>query len=216
MPLLKTLLSWTTLASAIHAAFPVIDTAQGQVRGVASPYRDNVTVYRGIPFAAPPTGNLRFTPPKPPANHSGVLEAKKFGPQCVQTQASSAGIFYTGSDRMSEDCLYLNIWTPTYDDDEDIKSKNLPVYYWIYGGRYEMGSGDVKTYDGSGLAIKDVIVVTVNYRVGAFGYFAHPELSAESPHNSSGNYGTLDQIAGLKVSASITSSPAWYINIDRF
>ncbi|PWY65399.1 alpha/beta-hydrolase [Aspergillus eucalypticola CBS 122712] len=99
---------------------------------------------------------------------------------------------------MSEDCLYLNIWTPTYGDDEDIKSKNLPVYYWIYGGRYEMGSGDVKTYDGSGLAIKDVIVVTVNYRVGAFGYFAHPELSAESPHNSSGNYGTLDQIAGLK------------------
>ncbi|KAL3472610.1 alpha/beta-hydrolase [Aspergillus californicus] len=99
---------------------------------------------------------------------------------------------------MSEDCLYLNIWTLTYNSTENIKNKNLPVYYWIYGGRYEMGSGDVVTYDGPGLAVKDIIVVTANYRLGAFGYLAHPDLSAESPHNSSGNYGTLDQIAGLK------------------
>lgn len=196
---LKTLAGWAALLSAANAAFPVVDTTQGKVRGAASEYRSNVTVYKGIPFAAPPTGELRFKPPTSPKSHDGVLDATKFGPQCMQTSSGSAGIFYTGSDQMSEDCLYLNIWTPTYDDDEDLTSKNLPVYFWIYGGRYEMGSGDVKTYDGSGLAIKDVIVVTVNYRVGAFGYFAHPELSAESAHNSSGNYGTLDQIAGLKV-----------------
>ncbi|KAJ5724725.1 alpha/beta-hydrolase [Penicillium malachiteum] len=198
MPFLKTLASLTTLVSSINAAFPVIETAQGAVRGSSSPYRSNVTVYKGIPFAAPPTGSLRFTPHQPPSNRTGILNATEYAPQCIQTKDPSAGIFYTGLSAMSEDCLYLNIWTPTYDDDEDIKSKNLPVYFWIYGGLYEMGSGDVKTYDGSGLAIKDVIVVDFNYRLGAFGYFAHPELSAESPHNSSGNYGTLDQIAALK------------------
>ncbi|KAJ5637468.1 alpha/beta-hydrolase [Penicillium lividum] len=194
----KTLAGWAALLSAANAAFPVVDTAQGKVQGTASEYRSNVTVYKGIPFAAPPTGENRFKPPAAPKSHDGVLNATKFGPQCMQMSSGEAGIFYTGSEVMSEDCLYLNIWTPTYDDDEDLTSKNLPVYFWIYGGRYEMGSGDVKTYDGSGLAIKDIIVVTVNYRVGAFGYFAHPELSAESAHNSSGNYGTLDQIAGLK------------------
>ncbi|KAJ5649648.1 alpha/beta-hydrolase [Penicillium longicatenatum] len=177
---LKTLAGWAILASVANATYPVIDTAQGKVRGTASEYRSNVT------------------PPTSPKSHDGVLNATKHGPQCKQESSGSAGIFYTGSEQMSEDCLYLNIWTPTYDNGEELKSKNLPVYYWIYGSRYEMGPGDVKTYDGSGLAIKDIIVVTVNYRVGAFGYFAHPELSAESAHNSSGNYGSLDQIAGLK------------------
>lgn len=188
-----------SLSLASAATFPLIDTAQGPVVGGPSEYRQNVTVYKGIPFAAPPVDELRFQPPAAPANRSATLNATTYGPQCMQ-MTSSQGIFATGSTDMSEDCLYLNIWTPEYNttDADEIRAKNLPVYYWIYGGRYEMGSGDVVTYDGSGLAIKDIIVVTVNYRVGAFGYLAHPLLSAESPHNSSGNYGTLDQIAGLQ------------------
>ncbi|KAL1985877.1 hypothetical protein VTN96DRAFT_7255 [Rasamsonia emersonii] len=179
------------------ATYPVINTKYGPVQGAASEYRDGVTVYKGIPFAAPPTGENRWKAPSAPAPWSDVLNATTFGPQCAQPY-SSAGIFSTGNNLTSEDCLYLNIWTPTYNDTSDLPSKKLPVYFWIYGGRFEGGSGDVKTYDGSGLAIKDIVVVTTNYRLGAFGFLAHPELSAESGHNSSGNYGLLDQQFALK------------------
>ncbi|KAJ5613617.1 hypothetical protein N7528_007271 [Penicillium herquei] len=173
--------------------FPVIKTNNGSVQGIASEFRENITVYKGIPFAATTGGENRWKKPKPRDAWSGVFEAKSFGPQCAQTTSSSAGIFNTASNITSEDCLFMNIWTPTYNDTSDLTSKNLPVYFWIYGGRFEAGSGDVVTYDGSGLASKDIIVVTINYRVGAFGFLAHPELSAESGHNSSGNYGLLDQ-----------------------
>ncbi|KAL2012187.1 hypothetical protein VTN00DRAFT_4905 [Thermoascus crustaceus] len=179
------------------ADYPVIKTTSGYVRGSGSEYRDGVTVYKGIPFAAPPTGSNRWKAPSAPQSWSGVLNTTSFGPQCAQSY-SSAGIFSTGKNVTSEDCLYLNVWTPTYDDTADLASKKLPVYVWIYGGRFEGGSGDVKTYDGSGLAVKDIIVVTINYRLGAFGFLAHPDLSAESGHNSSGNYGILDQQFALK------------------
>lgn len=107
---------------------------------------------------------------------NGVFTATKFGPQCAQA-TSDAGIFSSGKSTTSEDCLYLNIWTPAYNDTFDISAKSLPVFVWIYGGRFTGGSGDVLIYDGTGLASKDIIVVTLNYRLGPFGFLAHPELS---------------------------------------
>ncbi|ORY65537.1 Carboxylesterase [Pseudomassariella vexata] len=179
------------------ATLPVINTTQGQLQGAISNYRSGATVYKGIPFAAPPTGDLRWRAPQSPAAWDGIFNATEFGPQCAQ-QTSSAGVFVTGESTTSEDCLTLNVWTPTYNDTSDLASKQLPVYVWLFGGRFSIGSGDVKTYDGSGLAVKDIIVVTLNYRLGAFGFLAHPELSAESGHNSSGNYGLLDQQFALR------------------
>ncbi|KAL4797181.1 Carboxylesterase [Aspergillus venezuelensis] len=190
-------------APALVAAtnLPIIETNYGPVKGEASPYRDGVTVYKGIPFAAPPTGSKRWTAPAPPESWNDTLHATQFAPQCAQPY-SEAGIFSTGKNSTSEDCLYLNIWTPTYNntnsDTAAIQSLNLPVYVWIFGGRFEGGSGDVKTYDGTGLASKGIIVVTINYRLGAFGFLAHPDLSLESGYNSSGNYGLLDQQFALR------------------
>ncbi|PWY88243.1 carboxylesterase [Aspergillus heteromorphus CBS 117.55] len=181
------------------SALPVVNTTLGYVQGAYSPFRGGNTavVYKGIPFAAPPTGENRWKEPQAVQPWTGVLNATEFGPQCAQT-ISSAGIFSSGKNTTSEDCLYLNIWTPNYNETTDLASKNLPVYFWIYGGRFEGGSGDVITYDGTGLAAKDIIVVTINYRLGPFGFLAHPELSAESGHNSSGMYGILDQQAALR------------------
>ncbi|KAF2789736.1 alpha/beta-hydrolase [Melanomma pulvis-pyrius CBS 109.77] len=193
------LISTLAVAStAIASTLPTIKTAQGQLRGMISPYRSGATIYKGIPFAAPPTGNLRWKAPEAASSWDGIYNATTFGPQCAQKGGGSAGIFGNGLSTSSEDCLTLNIWTPTYNDTSNMTSKKLAVYVWIFGGRFEGGSADVATYDGSGLAIKDVIVVTLNYRLGAFGFLAHPELSAESGHNSSGNYGILDQQFALR------------------
>lgn len=196
---LRTLALAAPLASLAAAEFPTIDTNYGPVKGAASPFREGVTVYKGIPYAAPPTGSRRWTPPAKPASWTGILHATEFGPQCAQPY-SAAGIFSSGKSSTSEDCLTLNIWTPTYNtsDASEIEAKKLPVYVWIFGGRFEGGSGDVITYDGTGLASKDIIVVTLNYRLGAFGFLAHPELSRESGNNSSGNYGILDQQFALR------------------
>lgn len=195
--MLQLLLAAPALAAA--ATFPVIQSNHGPVKGAASPFRDGVTAYKGIPYAAPPTGSKRWTPPIKPESWTDTLHATEFGPQCAQPY-SEAGIFSSGKNSTSEDCLTLNVWTPTYDttDASEIKSKNLPVYVWIFGGRFEGGSGDVLTYDGTGLASKDIIVVTMNYRLGAFGFLAHPDVSTESGHNSSGNYGILDQQFALR------------------
>ncbi|KAJ5092720.1 hypothetical protein N7456_008581 [Penicillium angulare] len=205
--LFNSLLASLALGSALVAAepvprstsqYPVIKTTKGSVQGVVSDYRNDITVYKGIPFAASTAGENRWKKPKARKAWSGVKKADTWGPQCAQSTQSTAGIFNTASNISSEDCLFLNIWTPTYNDTSDLSSKNLPVYVWIFGGRFEAGSGDVATYDGSGLASKDIIVVTLNYRLGAFGFLAHPELSAESGHNSSGNYGLLDQQFALQ------------------
>lgn len=185
----------TVAASSLSA--PVISTHYGTIHGGVSPFRggDKAYVYKGIPYAQPPTGANRWTHVGGPS-YWGSLNATEFGPQCAQT-ISSAGIFSSGKNTTSEDCLYLNIWTPAYAKGTNLTSLNLPVLFWIYGGRFTGGSGDVVTYDGTGLATKDIIVVTINYRLGPFGFLAHPELSAESGHNSSGNYGILDQQAAL-------------------
>lgn len=184
--------------SASGITLPTIKTSRGRLRGSISDYRSGATVYKGIPYAAPPVDNLRWKEPQAASEWNGTFNATEFGPQCAQPSGGEAGIFSTGKSSMSEDCLTLNVWTPTYNQTSDITSKNLPVFVWIFGGRFEGGSADVKTYDGSGLAVKDVIVVTLNYRLGAFGFLAHPELSEESEHASSGNYGLLDQQFALR------------------
>ena len=148
-------------------------------------YEDGLTVYLGIPFAAPPVGDLRWRPPQPAAKWQGVREAIKFGPSPIQGSGN-------GPD-MSEGCLYLNVWTPA-------KSANdkIPVFVWIYGGAFNFGSTSDPNYNGANLAKKGVVLVSIAYRVGQLGFLALPELSAESPHHVSGNYGILDMIAGLK------------------
>ncbi len=144
-----------------------------------------LTVYRGIPFAAPPTGELRWRAPQPVAAWEGVRQTTKFAPKPVQ----GAG---TGSD-MSEDCLYLNVWTPAKSPTD-----RTPVLVWIYGGGFSFGATSEPGYSGEKLARKGVVLVSIAYRVGQLGFLAHPELSAESAHHISGNYGLLDMIAGLE------------------
>ena len=148
-------------------------------------FEDGLTVYKGIPFAAPPVGDLRWRPPQPAEKWQGIREATKFGPSPIQGSGS-------GPD-MSEDCLYLNVWTPAKSAGD-----RIPVFVWIYGGGFNFGSTSDPNYNGANLAKKGVVLVSIAYRVGQLGFFAHPELSAESPHHVSGNYGILDMIAGLK------------------
>jgi para-nitrobenzyl esterase len=165
----------------VFAAIPeTVRVEQGQVKGVAGT-TSGILIFKGIPFAAPPTGDLRWRGPKPAASWSGVRDADKFGPQCVQRGR--------GGTSNSEDCLYLNIYTAA-------SSAKRPVMVWIHGGALTSGAGSI--YDGEALAKKGVVVVTINYRLGVFGFFAHPELTKESDRNSSGNYGLQDQIAALE------------------
>lgn len=148
-------------------------------------------MYFGVPFAKPPVGDLRWKAPQPPDNWAGVLETKKFGPRAVQ--APVFGDMNFRSDGLSEDCLYLNIWTPAKRN-----TAGLPVLVYFYGGGFVAGDGSEPRYDGAAMAKKGIVAVTVNYRLNIFGFFAHPELSAESPYKGCGNYGLLDQNAALK------------------
>jgi Carboxylesterase type B len=155
---------------------------EGLLQGL---FEDGLTVYKGVPFAAPPVGNLRWHAPLPLQKWEGVMQATKFAPAPMQGGNPPSG--------KSEDCLYLNVWSPA-------KSPNdrLPVLVWIYGGGFSFGSTSEPVYNGEKLAKKGVILVSIAYRVGQLGFLAHPELSAESADHVSGNYGILDQIAGLK------------------
>jgi para-nitrobenzyl esterase len=144
----------------------------------------SLTTYLGIPFAAPPVGNLRWKAPQPVVPWTGVKEARSFSAACAQT-----AVWITLP--KSEDCLYLNVWAPE-------KARKLPVIVWIHGGGYYGGTAAQPGYDGANLAKRGAIVVTVNYRLGVFGFFSHPELAAESPEGVSGNQGILDQIAALR------------------
>ena len=152
---------------------------------------DGLTVYRGIPFAAPPVGDLRWRAPQPAAKWDGVREARKFGPRCMQRMGNPADA--NSGPGMSEDCLYLNVWTPA-------KSANdrVPVLVWIYGGGFNAGATSEPNYSGERLARKGVVLVSIAYRVGTLGFLAHPDLSAENKNHASGNYGLLDMIAGLQ------------------
>ena len=164
----------------------------GPITGQRAKQAPQVRVYLGIPFAAPPVGPLRWQPPQPVAHWESARACDAIGPACPQPQMafSRAG---GGSERNNEDCLYLNVWTPATKADA-----KLPVMVWIHGGGFFMGSGSGSNYDGAALAQKQVVLVAINYRLGPFGFLAHPALSKESPNHASGNYGLLDQIAALQ------------------
>ncbi|MCJ7465702.1 MAG: carboxylesterase family protein, partial [Maribacter sp.] len=150
-----------------------------------------IQTYLGVPFAKPPIGEFRWKAPQPLANWQGVKETKKFGPRPMQTMVF--GDMRSRSDGVSEDCLYLNVWTPATRN-----TKNLPVLVYFFGGGNVAGDASEYRYDGESMAKKGIVVVTTNYRLNIFGFLAHPELSAEAPYGASGNYGLLDQNAALK------------------
>ena len=172
----------------------------GMIQGVPSAASD-VTVFRGIPYAAPPVGDLRWKRPQPVVKWKGVKVADTFSNICWQP-GNAIGTFYGNefywkeNTVQSEDCLYLNVWTPA----NAVGNQNckLPVAFWVHGGAYFNGYGHEITMDGDAWAKRGVILVTINYRLGIFGFLAHPELSAETPDGTSGNYGTYDQVAALK------------------
>ncbi len=168
--------------------FPTVKTANGVLQGVAE--SSGIHSYKGIPFAQPPIGDFRWKEPQSPKNWSGTRKADHFGPQAMQKPIFSDMVFR--SDGKSEDCLYLNVWTPAKS-----ASAKLPVLVYFYGGGFVGGDGSENRYDGEALAKKGIITITVNYRLGVFGFMAHPELTKESPHHSSGNYGLMDQHAAL-------------------
>ena len=151
---------------------------------------DGLTVYRGIPFAAPPVGDLRWHAPQPGLNWEGVKQAATFGPSCVQGRGPSGPGQGPG---MSEDCLYLNVWTPARSPRD-----RIPVLVWIHGGGFNAGATSERNYSGEKLAKKGVVLVSIAYRVGQLGFLAHPDLSAETRNHVSGHYGLLDMIAGLR------------------
>jgi para-nitrobenzyl esterase len=154
----------------------------------------NIWTFKGIPYAAPPVGDLRWKPPQPVEPWTEPLACVEPGPACPQPgQADAPYLDLLSVGDTAEDCLYLNVWSPAESPEE-----RLPVMVWIHGGSFETGSGAMAVYDGLGLAARGVVVVTINYRLGPFGFLAHPALSGESPEGVSGNYGLLDQIAALE------------------
>ena len=187
--LVRALLPVVALAtSAIALAqSPKAVTESGAISGV---HESGLSVYKGVPFATPPVGDLRWRPPAHVPSWTGTRKANAFAPACMQVGVSMPG---ETPPTVSEDCLYLNIWTPAKSGQE-----HLPVIVWIYGGGYINGSASMPLYWGDQLARKGVIVATIAYRLGPLGFLAHPELTRESPHHSSGNYGLMDQIAALE------------------
>lgn len=167
---------------------PRVKTANGVLEGT---YSSGIKIFKGVPFAAPPVGNLRWREPQPPTNWQGVRKAEKFGARAMQLPLFSDMMFR--SDSVSEDCLYLNVWTPAKS-----LSERLPVLVYFYGGGFRAGDGSEYRYDGESMARNGIVAITVNYRLSVFGFFAHPELTKESPHHASGNYGLLDQNAALR------------------
>ena len=181
-------------SGALLAAPAPVRTQSGMVSGV-SVANGTITAYKGIPFATPPTGDLRWKAPQPPQKWSGVKIADHFGANCVQNIVEGRSPWtheFMAHGEVAEDCLFLNIWAPAAAQNE-----KRAVFVYLHGGGNTEGSGSVAVYDGEGLASKGLIMVTVNYRLGVFGFFAHPELTRESGHNASGNYALLDQIAAL-------------------
>ena len=191
MPRLPLAIVFAALPLAAAITDPV-RVEQGQLLGIPGSDPD-VRVYKGVPFAAPPVGDLRWRAPKPAADWSGVRKADQFSATCMQVPYPGGSLYYSAPQPVSEDCLYLNIWTAA-----KAPSDKRPVMVWIHGGAFTRGSGSTPVYDGENLAKKGVVVVTVNYRLGIFGFFAHPELTQESEHRSSGDYGILDEIAALQ------------------
>ena len=176
----------------------IVETASGRVEGAAvddgrGPAGD-VLVFRGIPYAAPPVGDLRWRPPQPPSAWEGVRGAHQSGAPCWQRISPDTSIYSRGEIERSEDCLYLDLWTAADAATEGPR----PVMVWFHGGSHEVGHGSSLMFDGAALTRKGVVLVSINYRLGSFGFLAHAGLSAESEHGSSGNYGLLDKIAALE------------------
>lgn len=175
---------------AAMSATDLVQTANGTLKGHGG-LHNGLRIFLGIPFAQPPTGVLRWREPQPVQNWNGVRKAEYFGPRCMQLPIFDDMVFRSNGVR--EDCLYLNVWTPAKSSRE-----RLPVLVYFYGGGFVSGDGSEPRYDGESMTAKGIVVVTVNYRVGVFGFLAHPELTKESAHHASGNYGFLDQIAALQ------------------
>jgi para-nitrobenzyl esterase len=173
-------------AAPILGAQQVVETAGGRVRGTVE---GDVVVFKGIPFASPPVGERRFREPQPAAPWTRIRDADGFSPACPQRGMYPAD---APAEATSEDCLYLNVWTPLA-----AAGAKLPVMLWLHGGGLRNGSASTPLYAGDQLARRGVLVVTANYRLGALGFLAHPELTKESGRRSSGNYGLMDQIAAL-------------------
>ena len=171
-------LAWASLCSAQD----IISIDTGRIQGTTN---SGAISFKGIPFAAPPLGKLRWRPPQPAAKWTGIRQATQFGHDCMQAPS----IF---SNSPSEDCLYVNVWTPVH------HGRNLPVMVWIYGGAWVVGGSSLPSFDGTQLSRKGVVFVSFNYRLGRFGYFAFPALTKESKTGLLGNYGYMDLIAALK------------------
>lgn len=202
-PFANTLSTWArraAVASMVFAASSYVgsaalgqeaNTTSGPIVGSTD---DGVTSWLGIPYAAPPTGELRWKPPGPAHPWTRPYQATRFAPACMQPLRNHGIAYYFGDDPISEDCLYLNVWRPS---GARVGAK-LPVIVYIHGGGFQAGSGSKPLYRGDKLAEAGAVVVSVNYRLGLLGFLAHPELTSESPRNASGNYGLLDQVAALR------------------
>lgn len=192
--------------SALANARDDVRIDSGALKGVVA---GDVVSFKGIPYAAPPVGNLRWRPPQPPASWQGVRAADRSGAMCMQTADAARAAELPPQ---SEDCLTLNVWAPM-----SKTSARLPVMVWIHGGSFSSGTGAAPVYDGSALARRDVVVVTLNYRLGRFGFFAHPALSRETPQGPVANYGLLDMIAALRwVTANIQAFGGDPANVTIF
>lgn len=190
--LITVLMSYNYIAlSQDNNAFPIKTKIQNGVIEGNYNTKTGIQTYFGIPFAKAPVGNLRWKAPQPLTRWLDVKQTKKFGPRAMQKIVF--GDMNSRSNGVSEDCLYLNVWTPTKRN-----TKNLPVLLYYYGGGNAAGDGSEPRYDGEAMAKKGIVVVTCNYRLNVFGFLAHPELSAETSYKGSGNYGMLDQSAALK------------------
>lgn len=178
-----------------------IRVSGGLITGTTSP-TGHIRIFKGIPFAAPPVGELRWKAPQPVRSWLGVRKCDQFGPSPVQGKPSPFGPwsaeYLIPETPISEDCLYLNVWSGSPATKAGSVPKKLPVVVWIYGGGFNSGGSGCAIYDGEAMARKGIVFVSLNYRVGPFGFMAHPELTKESGHNASGNYGLLDQLAALQ------------------
>src|SRR6266498_2323366 len=184
------------IATGLTAATPEpVKTDAGLISGTPAG-AGGVRVFKGIPFAAPPVGELRWRAPQPVAKWTGVRKADRFGNVCVQPKGIgrlNVSVDLPESPAASEDCLYLNVWTAAQS-----ASERRPVMVWIFGGAYTEGAGSSPYSGGEALALKGAVVVTFNYRLGPFGFFSHPELTKESGHTASGNQALMDTMAALK------------------
>lgn len=175
-------------AVAAGAGRPEARVSGGRLAGEA---QNGLVVFRNIPYAAPPTGERRWKPPQPPAPWTGTRDASRFGPSCVQPPPNPNSVYAEEPAAMSEDCLTLNVWAPE-------NAKDASVVVWIHGGSLQYGGAASPAYDGAAFARRGVVFVSINYRLGVLGWLAHPELTAEAPDRTSGNYGLMDQIAALE------------------